>query len=265
MIPPLESGLYTGTVDHARREPHHAFRYPIFLTYLDLDEVDEVLGAHPLWSTNRWAPVQFRRSDYLGDPATPLAEAVRDVVESETGHRPDGSVRMLAHLRTFWWLFNPITLYYCYDRQGSLTWIVAEVTSTPWKERRAYVVPAPEAAEGYLARKELHVSPFMAMDQTYLFRIPEPGERLSVRIDSFESGTRAFAATLRLRREEITSGSLRSILWRFPLQTLRVSLGIYSQALRLRRKGAQVHEHPDKERCGEPIRSAEPVRDARAA
>ena len=55
----------------------------------------------------------FRRADFLGDPTVPLDEAVRDLVEERTGRRPTGPVALLANLRTWGWLFNPISLYFC--------------------------------------------------------------------------------------------------------------------------------------------------------
>ncbi len=53
--------------------------------------------------------------------------------------------------------------------------------------------------------KRLHVSPFMAMDQRYTLRLSEPGETLSVHIESTQGGERAFDATLNLRR--VASGA----------------------------------------------------------
>ena len=50
----------------------HEFRYPIFMAYLDLAELPEVLDPLPGWSARRPAPAWFRRSDHLGDPGTPL-------------------------------------------------------------------------------------------------------------------------------------------------------------------------------------------------
>ncbi len=56
----------------------------------------------------------FRRKDYLGPTSLPLDEAVRARVESVTGVRPEGPVRMLTNLRYFGYCMNPVTFYYCY-------------------------------------------------------------------------------------------------------------------------------------------------------
>jgi len=87
------SAIYEGTIRHRRFDPiEHSFRYPLFLMYLDLDELPEVLDRYPLFSARRPALARFRREDFMGDPARPLADCARDAVEGATGARPSGPV-----------------------------------------------------------------------------------------------------------------------------------------------------------------------------
>ena len=63
----------------------------------------------------------------------PLDRAVRDLVEDQTGARPEGSIRLLTHMRSFGHCFNPVSFYYCFEPGGErLQALVAEVTNTPW-------------------------------------------------------------------------------------------------------------------------------------
>ena len=121
--------------------------------------------------------------------------------------------------------------------------MVAEVTNTPWGERHAYVLSTGEDVGGTLvggSPKLLHVSPFMAMDHHYAWRLSAPGRVLSVHIESRRAGSLAFDATLSLRRRELTRASLA----RYPFASLRVLALIYAHALRLKLKGVPVHPHP---------------------
>jgi uncharacterized protein len=249
----MESGLYEGSVVHHRTHPvAHRFRVPLFLLYLDLAELDRVFRGRWLWSTRRPALVRFRREDHLGDPAQPLDDAVRDLVQARSGRRPRGPVRLLTHPRSFGYGFNPVSLYYCFADDGRrLDALVAEVTNIPWRERHCYVlVPDGAAPAGGLrlcTPKELHVSPFMGMDVDYRWTVGVPGERLSLRIESHPSGTNAgsfFRASLALERREITGRALARTLLRYPAMSARVVANIYWQALRLRRKHAPFHPHP---------------------
>ena len=150
------------------------FRYRLFLMYLDLDELPGVLDPYPLLSARRPAPARFRRADFMGDPARPLAECARDAVEAETGAAPAGPVRLLANLRYLGHAFNPVSFYYCFDRAGErVEAVVADVNNIPWGERHPYVLARGEREGPVLSDeldKALHVSPLMGMDQTYAFR-----------------------------------------------------------------------------------------------
>ena len=94
--------------------------------------------------------------------------------------------------------------------------------------------------------KQLHVSPLMGMDHTYDWRLTEPGQQLLVHIESGRKQTKVFDATLSLHRREMTPRSLRAVLIRYPLITLRIVTRIYTHALRLKLRGARYFPHPDK-------------------
>ena len=249
----LRSAVYRGTLIHQRfgPGPEHSFSYRVAMPLVDLDEVDELAGLHPLVSAHRPAPVRFRRDDFLGPPDVPLDRAVRDLVEARTGRRPGGAVALLSSLRTWGWLFNPISLYFCGNGDGTgVEALVAEVQNTPWHERTAYVVGGPGE---YRFAKALHVSPFLPMDLDYRLRYRAPGDRLAVVIDVMRGRQRLFSARLTLRRHAADRRALGSLVWSVPAMTHRVSAGIYTQAARLRLKGAPFHPHPDRTPAGPPI------------
>jgi len=231
------SAIYTGTVSHARRGPRaHAFSYRMYMLYLDLGELPG-LGLR-----------SFRRSDYLGDPAHDLATEVRDRVEGALGFRPAGPVRLLTHVRSLGYVFNPVSFYYCFDPDGeTLRAVVAEITNTPWGERHAYVLAA--GPDGATARfeKAFHVSPFYPLEQDYEWRLPSPGEALQVEMVNLEKGAEVFRAKLAMRRSSALSpAALRRAAFLQPFMAWKVHAAIYWQALRLWVKGTPFHVHPAK-------------------
>ncbi len=256
MSPPERwaSCLYEGSVRHRRMEPLAGeFRYPLFMAYLDLDELPQLFERPWLWSARRPALAWFRRSDHLGDPSLALKDAVADLVLQRTGARPQGPIRLLTNLRYFGYCFNPVSFYYCYDaRAEHVTAVVAHVTNTPWGESHPYVMAVDAAADrrtvavmrGEL-EKRLHVSPLMGMEQVYDWRLTEPSAGLSVHIESRPpDGQTTFDATLSLQRREITPWMLRRALLRYPFLTARITARIYAQALRLKLRGASYFPHP---------------------
>lgn len=247
----MESCLYEGFVRHVRYEPvRHAFRYRLAFLYLDLAELPTVFAGSRLFANEASAPASFRRADHFGDPAVPLDVAVRELVSERCGRRPDGPIRLLTLPRVLGHAFNPISLYFCFERGGTeLAVVVAEVTNTPWRERHCYVLPVtrPARADSVLrfrSDKVLHVSPFLAMDFEYLWRIGLPGEKLAVSIANVRDGRRVFAASLALERRALDPAGLRRGLTRQLLVPARVLAAIHWQALRLALRGAPFHAHP---------------------
>jgi len=212
--------IYEGTVRHRRfAERGNEFTHKLALAYVDLDKPPPPGRL-----------VRFEPSDYLKQ------DAVRDLVEERTGKRPDGPIRLLTQLRSFGQCFNPVSFYYCFGE--GLEAVVAEVTNTPWGERHSYVVAGNGPVIKGDSRKALHVSPFMGMDHGYQWSVAEPGETLSVHIESRRNGALAFDATLNLRRGPFSARKLA-------LGNARVLALIYGHALGLKLKGVRVHPHPE--------------------
>lgn len=247
--PALRSGVYRGTVRHRRFDAvRHRFRTRLFFAYLDLGELDRLFAGRWWWSARRPAPMWFRRRDYFGPPDVPLADAVRDAVARRTGRRPDGAVRVLTNLRMFGYVFNPVSIYYCFDRDERLAAVLAEITNTPWGERHHYVVAGEPTRRTLRASfdKQFHVSPFQPMEQRYEWTLTPPGERLAVHMQNFAGGERVFDATLVLERRPWNTRQLAMAALRHPWMTAKVILTIHWHAFRLWCKRAPFHVHPAK-------------------
>ena len=226
------------------------FRYPMFMAYLDLDELPGVLDPLRGWSARRPALAWFRRSDHLGPADRPLGDVVRDQIEAKTGGRPAGPIRLLTNLRYFGHCFNPVSFYFCFEPGGvQVQAVLAEVHNTPYGETHAYVLESSGTQNRVVSaqlEKEFHVSPLMSMDHVYDWRTTVPGEDLQVHIASRRDGALAFDATLSLKRRELSPAVARRMLARYPALTAQVMAKIYWQALRLRLKGAPWYAHPER-------------------
>ena len=244
--------IYTGTVRHRRYTPFESeFSYPVFMLYLDINDLENVINKSIFWNINKPAVVSFNRRDFHGAEEVDLDTAVRNTVENRVGIRPEGKIRMLAHLRYFGYCFNPVTFYYCFNRNDdSVDYILAEVTNTPWKERHAYVLSSSQESNKSEIRlsmkKELHVSPFWDMDHMYDWVFSSPQDKLNVFMKNFKDGKHVFDASLSMDRTEMTKRNLLKSVFRFPFMTIKVVFWIHFQAFILWLRGATFYTHPSK-------------------
>src|SRR5690606_23441993 len=133
----LTSAILKGHVHHARYRPiQHAFSYSIAQWWLALDEIDQVAAQNRWFSTKGFAPLRFRREDYLRGTQGDLAQAVRDKLAELTGHEINGRVFFLGAVRTFGLYFSPLNCYFVQpEGQTDYSYMLAEVSNTPWNER----------------------------------------------------------------------------------------------------------------------------------
>ena len=118
----MKSCIYEGQVRHTRNKPaFHKFNYRLFMMYLDLDELPTLFRKTWFWSATRPALARFRRRDHLGPEQQALSDSVRDLVETETGRRPRGPIRLLTNLSYFGYCFNPVSFYYCFSEDEETT------------------------------------------------------------------------------------------------------------------------------------------------
>ncbi|MEZ7943484.1 MAG: DUF1365 domain-containing protein, partial [Halioglobus sp.] len=250
----MKSRIYQGILRHRRAAPErHEFQYKVIMPYLCLDELPHIFAKTPFWSATGRALAQFRRSDFLGDPALPLQDEVRRRIREETGAEQVGPIYLLANLCYFGFVMNPIGCYYCFNEDETrLEYVVAEVNNTPWNERHSYVLEGPEQGRWLrtMFDKQLHVSPFNPMNMRYRWRSNTPDRRLVLHMENLLEDEKVFDATLSLSAQPMSAGNLNKLLFRYPLMSVKVALAIYWQALRLYIKGMPVYTHPANDAIG---------------
>ena len=246
----MKSAIYRGSVFHSRKKPFdHEFKYSLYMAYVNLKEINNILPNSFLWGINKKALISFNRRDYLERPEKKLIDAAKNLVFERIGKKIKGPIYLLAHLRTFGHCFNPVSFYYCFDKsEKNIDAIIAEVTNTPWKQRYCYVLDCQNSEKKNIFKnikdKELHVSPFFPMNHEYHFSISKPEKTITIKIDNLNQGVKVHEALLSLNKEDFSKKSLIKALINFPFMTVKVVTAIHWQAIKLWFKGAKIYNNP---------------------
>lgn len=242
------SCLYRGAVVHRRLRPFaHRFRYRVFWLYLEIDEIPALVRRIPWFSHNRFNMTAFYDRDHGPGDGGALRPWLEQRLSGAGISEPLGSARLLCFPRLFGFVFNPLSVWYCFDRAGRPLAILYEVSNT-FGERHGYLIPwaaDPSAtAVNQACAKRFFVSPFFPATGRYRFALtlPAGAMTLSILYDTAE-GT-ALCAWQRGRRENLSAGTLARALLLYPLMTLKVIGAIHWQALRLWLKGARLQTRP---------------------
>jgi DUF1365 family protein len=238
----IESGVFVGTLRHRRFTPvSHAFTYPLFMAFLDIGRVPQLMRASRVTSYNRWNWASFDERDHFGDPLCPLRERLALDAERHGIDLPDGPIFLLTHLRYLGYCFNPVSLFYCFGRDERLQLVLAEVRNTFGGSRNYWLRPDPASRTfRAAAAKSLYVSPFLPGDMDYGFALTAPAGRLVAHMAAAKAGAICLDATLSLERRPWSAAEIRRAHVRQPAKTASVMAGIHRQAVKLWWKGVPM-------------------------
>jgi DUF1365 family protein len=235
------SALYAGAVVHQRLRPvRHKLRYGIVQMLLDLDELPALSQRLRMFAHDRFGVFAFHERDHGGGVAGGLRAWVEQSLLAAGIAAPCGAIRLLCMPRILGHAFNPISVFFCHGRDTGLIGMIYEVRNT-FGEKHVYIMPA--NGNGAQIRqscaKAFYVSPFMAMDLTYRFRVSLPGTHISLGITASDSEGTLIATAFGGAREVLTDMALLRHFLRMPLQGIKVLVAIHWEALKLWFRGVR--------------------------
>jgi len=243
---PLQSALYIGSVMHRRLAPRrHRLRYRAFWMLIDLDEPAALSRRMWLFSHNRFNLFSFHDGDH-GDGATrPLRTYVEGALAAGGIDTEGGRITLLCMPRILGYVFNPLSIYFCYRRDGTLAALIHEVRNT-FGQRHSYLIPVTEQTPVVRQRcaKAFYVSPFLDMDMTYDFRITRPAKRVAAVVTARDGRGPVLIASLAGRRRAFNDRALALVFVTHPLLTFKVIGAIHLEALKIWLKGVRLLPRP---------------------
>ncbi|MBV0933011.1 DUF1365 domain-containing protein [Marinobacterium weihaiense] len=241
------SCLYAGQVMHHRMKPaRHRFIYRVTSMLVDLEELPQLERRLKLFSRNRFNLFGFYDRDHGDGSDRPLIDQVRATLSEQGLALGQGRVELLCYPRLLGYVFNPLSVFYCYDEQDRLAAILYEVSNT-FNQKHNYLIPIEADTDSQIRQscdKGFYVSPFISMATRYHFRMQPPEQRVAVCIRQTDAEGPVLHATFTGMRQPLTDRQLISTFLRHPLMTLKVIAGIHWEALRIWRKKVPLQPRP---------------------
>ena len=236
-----QSCFYFGSVTHQRLIPfRHGFRYRVFTSLIDLDELSELPQRLKWLSFNRFGLFSIYNKDHGARDGSEIKPWVLQHLAQKKIQAD--KIFMLSVPRIWGYVFNPLTIYYAYH-QNRLVGIVYEVKNT-FGGQHAYVTPIKSQSDlsDHPHRKKFYVSPFIPMEGGYHFRVKPPLEKLSICIRQDIEAGEVLIATQTGQRLAMTDKNILKLFFRFPFIVFKIIFGIHWQALKLWSKGAVFYK-----------------------
>lgn len=224
---PATPAIYEVVIGHSRSAPLvNRFRYR---SYMWLVDYDDLAGGRPLLPGPLGRLARLDPADHLDIRAEAAAAGVAAT-----------RIVTLTNARVAGYVFNPISIHWCYGPGGDLAGYVAEVHNT-YGGRHAYVIRAQSRpGEEVEVPKQMYVSPFYPVDGAYRMRVSEPGDRVAVSVVLDRPGDKPFRAAMTGRRRPDTLRTAVVALLRWPFAPLRARALIQWQGMRLWFRGLEV-------------------------
>jgi DUF1365 family protein len=236
------SCIYNGTVIHKRYKPKtHFFKYSVFSLLLDLSELELLNDKIRFFSFNKLNLISFFEKDHGNRDGTSLVNWVKNYLKKNQIETENIKIKLLCYPRIFGYVFNPLSVFFVYDKNEKLVSILYEVKNT-FGEQHTYVFRVDN--ENNLIQnncsKKFHVSPFIQMDCNYFFKILKPGERLSIIIDQYDPTGKILFASQDGKKANLTGKELIKSYLKHPLMTFKIISAIHFEAFKLWIKGIKL-------------------------
>ena len=235
----MTSSIYNGTVIHKRFKPkEHFFKYQVFSLLIDLSELDILDKKISFFSYNSFNLISFFDKDHGDRNGTSLIKWVKLNLNINNISTENIKIKLLCYPRILGYVFNPLSIFFIYDKNEKLISILYEVKNT-FGEQHTYVFKV--EGENKLIQnncsKKFHVSPFIEMNCNYFFRVLNPGENLSIIIDQHDQEGKILFASQDGKRSDLTSKNLMNSYLKHPLMTFKIIAAIHFEAFKLWTKG----------------------------
>ena len=236
------SCIYNGQVIHKRFKPkEHFFKYKVFSLLLDLSELNLLDKELKIFSYNKFNILSFYDIDHGPRDGTSLISWVKENLNNNNINSNEIKIKLLCYPRVWGYIFNPLSIFFVYDKNSKLISILYEVKNT-FGEQHTYVFKIDKDNQlfEHSCKKKFHVSPFIEMNCLYYFKILKPTDKLSVVINQNDDSGKLLFASQDGLKNELNNKNLMISYISNPLMSFKIIGAIHFEALKLWIKGIKL-------------------------
>ena len=233
------SCIYNGQVIHKRFKPkEHFFKYKVFSLLLDLSELSLLDKELKIFSYNKFNILSFYDIDHGPRDGTSLISWVKENLNNNNINSNEIKIKLLCYPRVWGYIFNPLSIFFVYDKNSKLISILYEVKNT-FGEHHTYVFKIDKDNQlfEHSCKKKFHVSPFIEMNCLYYFKILKPTDKLSVVINQNDDSGKLLFASQDGLKNELNNKNLMISYISNPLMSFKIIGAIQFEAFKLWIKG----------------------------
>ncbi|MBU2709873.1 DUF1365 domain-containing protein [Zooshikella harenae] len=246
--------LYKSNVMHQRFFPvNYKFNYSVFNIAIDVLQLESAHTQCRFFSVNRFNLFSFYPKDLGPRDGSDLAKWIKSLLYKHQLFFNPQRIILFCFPRVLGYSFNPLANWYCFDEQNELKAIVLEVSNT-FNESHYYVLSPNHdhfKTTIYAKReKNFHVSPFLAMDMDYEFRLSPFNDKVFTHIKTYQDQKLMLLATQHSQRIPANNKQLIKLFLSIPLMTWKVITMIHWHALKLWLQKVPIFSHPKQHKKG---------------
>jgi DUF1365 family protein len=238
----FSSCIYSGIITHKRFKPKkHFFSYKIFSLLIDLSEIEYLEKKIKFFSYNKFNILSFYNADHGPRDGSSLKKWVKKTLKKKNIRINGGTIKLFCFPRFFGYVFNPLSVFYCYDKNFKLKAVLYEVKNT-FNEQHTYIFRSKTSSNliHHRCKKKFYVSPFISMKVFYNFRLSKPKNNINILIKLTDARGPLLAAHQIGKKIKLNSQSLMCQFLKHPLMSFKVIAAIHFEAFRLWVKGVKL-------------------------
>jgi len=236
------SCIYNGQVIHKRFKPkEHFFKYKVFSLLLDLSELSLLDKELKIFSYNKFNILSFYDIDHGPRDGTSLISWVKKNLNNNNINSNEIKIKLLCYPRIWGYIFNPLSIFFVYDKNSNLISILYEVKNT-FGEQHTYVFKIDKDNQllEHSCKKKFHVSPFIEMNCLYFFKILKPTDKLLVVINQNDDSGKLLFASQDGLKNELNNKNLMISFISNPIMSFKIIGAIHFEAFKLWIKGIKL-------------------------